>query len=101
MLAILKFTLKIFETKPLADDMRGLVVPTPEEAATDEGLKEYIRDASATVFHPVGTTSMLPREDGGVVDPQLRVYGTANVRVVSGANVSSVKARLTVRLLAR
>lgn len=25
---------------------------------------------------------MLPREKGGVVDPQLRVYGTKNVRVV-------------------
>lgn len=24
---------------------------------------------------------MLPREVGGVVDPQLRVYGTANLRV--------------------
>ncbi len=25
---------------------------------------------------------MLPREDGGVVDPDLLVYGTSNVRVV-------------------
>ena len=25
---------------------------------------------------------MLPREKGGVVDPQLKVYGTKNVRVV-------------------
>ena len=26
---------------------------------------------------------MLPKEEGGVVDPQLKVYDTANVRVVS------------------
>ncbi|KAL3462773.1 hypothetical protein BJX64DRAFT_299334 [Aspergillus heterothallicus] len=29
-----------------------------------------------------GTCAMMPREDGGVVDPSLKVYGTANVRVV-------------------
>jgi len=29
-----------------------------------------------------GTAAMLPREEGGVVDANLKVYGTANVRVV-------------------
>lgn len=29
----------------------------------------------------IGSASMLPLEDGGVVDPQLRVYGTSNIRV--------------------
>lgn len=33
-------------------------------------------------YHPIGTASMLPREDGGVVSPKLIVYGTTNVRVV-------------------
>lgn len=28
---------------------------------------------------------MLPRELGGVVDPTLKVYGTANVRVVDAS----------------
>lgn len=28
---------------------------------------------------------MLPREVGGVVDPTLKVYGTANVRVVDAS----------------
>ena len=43
----------------------------------------YVKKTFGCVFHPLGTASMLPREDGGVVDPELRVYGTANVRVVS------------------
>jgi choline dehydrogenase-like flavoprotein len=36
-------------------------------------------------YHPIGTASMLPRGDGGVVDSSLRVYGTSNVRVVDAS----------------
>ncbi|KAL5003259.1 hypothetical protein BDV10DRAFT_191112 [Aspergillus recurvatus] len=35
--------------------------------------------------HPVGTTSMFPRENGGVVSPELKVYGTKNVRVIDAS----------------
>jgi choline dehydrogenase-like flavoprotein len=35
--------------------------------------------------HPVGTCAMAAREKGGVVDSNLRVYGTANVRVVDAS----------------
>ena len=83
LLLILKLAMKAFQTKPLVDDVRKVVMPSPQEAATDEALIEYIKNSCGCVFHPLGTASMLPKEDGGVVDPQLRVYGTANVRVVS------------------
>lgn len=91
LLLILKLAMKVFETKPLADEVRKLVVPSPEEAASDEALTEYIKNSCGCVFHPLGTASMLPREDGGVVDPQLRVYGTANVRVVSVSSSLAVQ----------
>ncbi|KNZ73298.1 Choline dehydrogenase [Termitomyces sp. J132] len=50
---------------------------------TDEALIEYIKKSVFMAFHPLGTTSMLPFEDGGCVDNQLKVYGTEHLCVVS------------------
>ncbi|KAF4600560.1 hypothetical protein EYR38_005197 [Pleurotus pulmonarius] len=55
--------------------------PGPQ-VQTDEQISTWIKQALNSTFHPAGTCSMLPREKGGVVDPQLKVYGTKNVRVV-------------------
>ncbi|KAI0743801.1 GMC oxidoreductase [Daedaleopsis nitida] len=85
LLAIVKFTIKFFETSPFSDIVRSQVAPSPDITASDEALLEYIKNTCICVFHPVGTVSMLPKEDGGVVDPELRVYGTANVRVVDAS----------------
>ncbi|KAA1474735.1 alcohol oxidase [Dentipellis sp. KUC8613] len=54
----------------------------PKPDATDEELKEYVRDTCTTSFHPLGTAAMGRREEGGVVDARLKVYGTENLRVV-------------------
>jgi glucose 1-dehydrogenase (FAD, quinone) len=41
------------------------------------------RHYTQTIYHPSGTTKMGPRNDRmAVVDPQLRVYGVRNLRVV-------------------
>jgi choline dehydrogenase len=37
------------------------------------------------VAHPIGTAAMMRRSLGGVVDAQLTVYDTANVRVVDAS----------------
>lgn len=37
--------------------------------------------------HPTGGCVMMPREQGGVVDEELRVYGTDNVRVVDASAI--------------
>jgi choline dehydrogenase-like flavoprotein len=34
------------------------------------------------VDHPLGTCAMMPKSQAGVVDPQLKVYGTQNLRIV-------------------
>jgi choline dehydrogenase-like flavoprotein len=50
-----------------------------------ESAKRFLRETATTNYHPCGTCSMTPENDGGVVDPRLRVYGTANVRVVDAS----------------
>ncbi|KAI0039271.1 GMC oxidoreductase [Auriscalpium vulgare] len=79
----LKFGLKIFDTEPVKTATVGPVVPSRETIASgDNALKEYIKETVSGTFHPIGTASMLPRTDGGVVDPSLKVYGTSNLRVI-------------------
>jgi choline dehydrogenase-like flavoprotein len=50
-----------------------------------ESAKRWLRETATTNYHPCGTCSMIPEKDGGVVDPRLRVYGTANVRIVDAS----------------
>ncbi|KAF7362949.1 GMC oxidoreductase [Mycena venus] len=49
---------------------------------TDEEIINYIKNHGGPEYHTVGSASMLPRDKGGVVSPQLKVYGTKNIRVV-------------------
>lgn len=55
-------------------------------ANTDEAIDAYVRAGSSTVFHPVGTASISPRNaQWGVVDGQLRLKGAHGVRVVDAS----------------
>ncbi|KAL5513517.1 hypothetical protein ACEPAH_3916 [Sanghuangporus vaninii] len=79
---IVRLALRLYKTPPLSEIVKSLVLPPVEALRDDNTLKEYIKDQFISVYHPVGTASMLPRADGGVVDSELRVYGTSNLRVV-------------------
>jgi len=80
----LKFLRRVATTEPLASTIIGEEVAPGPEVQTDKQLAEYCRKHFTTMSHPLGSASMLPKEDGGVVDANLIVYGTKNLRVVSG-----------------
>ena len=50
-------------------------------AEPDEDLLEFARNYGATIFHPAGTCKM-GTDPMAVVDPELRVRGVENLRVV-------------------
>lgn len=59
---------------------------------TDAEIDAYLRANSATVFHPVGTASMSPKNaKWGVVDPDLKVKGVEGVRIIDGSVLVSIR----------
>jgi choline dehydrogenase-like flavoprotein len=62
----------------LPSDVTDLVY-TPED---DKVLEDYIRANVGTTWHSLGTCKMGPREEGGVVDDSLSVYGVEGLKVV-------------------
>ncbi|KAH7303660.1 GMC oxidoreductase [Stachybotrys elegans] len=82
----LQFADKLISVGPLTDLIKsgserkpGTIKPGDFEDL--DRAKEYLRRNAIGAVHYTGTCSMMPREMGGVVDPQLRVYGCRNLRV--------------------
>ncbi|KAJ8925905.1 hypothetical protein NQ315_009757 [Exocentrus adspersus] len=54
--------------------------------ASDEYWACIAMAYTTTIFHPVGTCKMGPKQDvSAVVDPELRVYGIKNLRVIDAS----------------
>uniref|UniRef100_L2FCW1 Choline dehydrogenase n=1 Tax=Colletotrichum fructicola (strain Nara gc5) TaxID=1213859 RepID=L2FCW1_COLFN len=81
----IKYCRKIATTEPMASIWESEYEPGLDVVQTDEQWKEFALNTTLSIFHPVGTCSMLPKEDGGVVDANLKVYGTSNLRVVDAS----------------
>ena len=98
MVAAQKFADTICATTPLSNIIRSRVFPpsNPHED-TDHGEEDFapfVRDATVTDWHPVGTCAMggdshAPThnlvDNGFVVDGRLRVYGVRGLRVVDAS----------------
>jgi len=90
----LLFVQELVETAPLSsvikDSPDGLGKKIQPSFKIDKKLDreravEFVREAAISSWHPIGTCSMLPRDEGGVVDEKMRVYGVNRLRVVDAS----------------
>ena len=51
---------------------------TPED---DEIIEKWLRENVSTTWHSTATCKMAPREKGGVVNPQVSVYGVEGLQI--------------------
>jgi choline dehydrogenase-like flavoprotein len=80
----IKFARKVAETEPLRSVWKVETEPGPG-VKTDEQLRDFAINTVNSFYHPIGTCAMLPKKHGGVVDSDLKVYGTKNLRVVDAS----------------
>jgi choline dehydrogenase len=78
----------IYGTQPQADLVARETSPGIA-LKTDGQLDDYIRATASVTQHPVGTCAMGIGADS-VVNPELRVYGTAGLRVVDASVMPTI-----------
>lgn len=80
----LKLARKIGQTPPLSSAILSEVSPGAS-VQSDDDWDAFAAQNFGTEFHPSCSCAMLPLEQGGVVDANLKVYGLANVRVADAS----------------
>ena len=66
---------------------------------SDAEIEAIVRDRVETLYHPTCTARMAPREDGGVVDPLLRVHGVEGLRVCDASVFPTITSGHTVSVV--
>lgn len=100
--AAAKFARTVLNTPTFAPLSPNEIIPGPS-VQTDADFQEYVRSTISTTFHPSGTTSMMKRKYGGVVDSNYKVYGVGNLRVVDAGTfpmIQSAHLQVTVYAMA-
>ena len=79
-----KYNRRIAETSSLRDSWTAEYDPGLNVTG-EEGWKHFAKQNTLSIYHPLGTCAMLPNHHGGVVSPELIVYGTSNLRIVDAS----------------
>lgn len=78
---------KIAKTPPLSYLLQGngTVYQPGYYELNKSNIEEWVKRNLQSEYHPAGTCAMLPRDKGGVVDEEFRVYGVDGLRVVDAS----------------
>lgn len=80
----LTFARRVWATDAMADLSPFEVVPGAN-VTSDAAVESWIRNSIGTLYHPAGSCKMGAKDEGGVVDTELKVYGVSNLRVVDAS----------------
>ncbi|KAG8163245.1 hypothetical protein KVR01_006542 [Diaporthe batatas] len=80
-----QFVEKLINTKPFSNILKPNGKRLQNSGRDLESARDVVSSRQISVFHLSGSTSMRPKEAGGVVDTRLRVYGVGNLRVVDAS----------------
>lgn len=80
----LKYARRIWATEAIAS-LDPVEVSPGADVTSDADVESWIRENVGTLYHPAGSCKLGAREEGGVVDTDLKVYGTSNLRVVDAS----------------
>lgn len=82
---------EIFSAKAMEDVLADKTEYYPgPEVSTDAQILKHIQENTMTVWHASATCKMAKKENGGVLDSQLRVYGVDQLRVVDASSFPSL-----------
>ena len=83
-----RFTREIF-AQPAMDPYRGAELSPGPDINSDDELDDWMSRTAETAYHPAGSCRM-GTDDMAVVDPQCRVHGVQNLRVVDSSIMPTV-----------
>ena len=87
-----RFFLRAFQQRPLADRIKQIAIPSPDDIS-DEAIAVHCRRFVKTNYHPAASCKMGADGDPMVVlDAKMRVRGVDNLRVCDMSTVPNINA---------